>query len=223
MKPTSIACLLAAGLAASALYAGPAAAQEPPPAPGKPANLCQELLAFVKQPEPAKQAATTPQSQATAVSNPSGKTEGGKPADGGAPQKTSGLSGTVSESGPKSDAKAPEGKAPEGKPPEGKAPEAKSDAKSEAKPDPKTEPKSANPATDPRARANAEAKGPPAPGTPAPAPKPDQATIERIEAAASANDLGACRSAARSMRAAGVVMPPPLLSLSALDPKFFQP
>ncbi|GAA0282164.1 hypothetical protein LNAOJCKE_1424 [Methylorubrum aminovorans] len=201
MKPSSLTCHLVSGLAASALLVGAAAAQDaapaaPPVASGKPANLCQELVAFVKQPEPANKAATTPPQQATAVSNPSGKTEGGKPSDGGEPQKTSGLSGAVSETG------------------NGPAPGKQTNNPSANA--------SGNPAVNPHAKANAEAKSPPPPATPAPAPKPDPATIEKIEAAAGANDLAACREAARSMRTAGVVMPPPLLALSALDLRFFQ-
>ena len=206
MKPSSFTRHLAGGLAASALLIGAAAAQDaaqnpapaaaPQVAAGKPANLCQELVAFVKQPEPANKAATTPPQQATAVSNPSGKTEGGKPSDGGEPQKSSGLSGAVSETG------------------NGPAPGKQTN-------NPSANP-SGNPATNPHAKANAEAKNPPPPATPAPAPKPDPATIEKIEAAAGASDLAACREAARSMRTAGVVMPPPLLALSALDLKFFQ-
>jgi hypothetical protein len=219
MTSSSLARLLAAGLGAFALSVGLAAAQDAAPAPaspepGKPANLCQDLLAFVKQPEPAKQAATTPPQQATAVSNPSGKTEGGKPSGTSETQKTSGLSGTVSENGSKPEAKAAEAKPAEAKPAEVKPVDPKTAA---------TTPNAAtNPATDPRARANADAKVPPGPGTPAPGPKPDAATIEKIETAAAANDLAACRAVARSMRVAGVVIPPPLLALSALDLKYFQ-
>jgi hypothetical protein len=47
--------------------------------------------------------------------------------------------------------------------------------------------------------------------------------IEEAEALARANDMLACRNASRKMRLAGVAMPPPLLALTALDPKFFQP
>lgn len=220
MTSSSLARILAAGIGAFALSVGLAAAQDAAPAPaapepGKPANLCQELVAFVKQPEPAKAAATTPPQQATAVSNPSGKTEGGKPAGASETQKTSGLSGTVSENGSKSEANRPaEAKNAEAKTVETKATEAKL---ADTTPNAAT-----NPATDPRARANAEAKVPPAPGTPAPGPKPDPATVEKIETAAAANDQAACRAAARSMRVAGVVIPPPLLALSALDLKYFQ-
>ncbi|BAU89111.1 hypothetical protein MPPM_0506 [Methylorubrum populi] len=204
MKPSPLTRHLAGGLAAYALLVGAAAAQDAapvaPPAPqaasGKPANLCQELVAFVKQPEPSNKAATTPAQQATAVSNPSGKTEGGKPSDGGEPQKTSGLSGAVAETG-----NGPASGKQTGNP---------------------SSNQSGNPAVNPHAKANAEAKNPPPPAAPAPAPKPDPAIVEKIEAAAGANDLAACRDAARAMRVAGVVMPPPLLALAALDLKFFQ-
>lgn len=177
--------LLAASLA-STLLANAAAAQEtgavpaaPPAATGRPADLCQELLAFVKQPEPAKQAAATPPQQATAVSNPSGQSQA-TPSSAGGSQQNSGLSGPT-----KNDASAP---------------------------------------TDSRAalaQANAAAKNPPAPGAAAPTPQPQPATVARIEAAAAAGDQPGCRAAAREMRVAGVVMPPPLLALAALDPKFF--
>ncbi len=215
MTSSSLARRLAAGIGAFALSVGLAAAQDAAPTPaapeaGKPANLCQELVAFVKQPEPAKAAATTPQSQATAVSNPSGKTEGGKPSDAGGSQKSAGLSGTVNESGPKSEAN---------RPAEGKSADAKA---MEAKLADTTPNAATNPATDPRARANAEAKVPPAPAAPTPGPKPDQPTIEKLETAAAANDQATCRATARAMRVAGVIMPPPLLALSALDLKYFQ-
>lgn len=200
MKPSPLTRHWAGGLAAYALLVGAAAAQEAgqpappaaaPVAAGKPANLCQELVAFVKAPEPANKAAATPPQQATAVSNPSGKTEGAKPGGASEPQKTSGLSGPTNENG------------------------------SGPAPGPATA--SGNPADNPNAKANALAKNPPAPAAPAPAPKPDPAVVERLEAAAAANDLAGCRAAARSMRLAGVALPPPLLALSALDLKFFAP
>lgn len=189
----SVALLLAMSLIA------PVSAQEavPVPAPaGGPANLCQELVAFVKKPEEKKQEAATPAAQATAVSNPSGKSEGQPSGGSGQPQQSSSLSGpTNSDSGsqgntqakvPTSDTRAPV-----------------SDGKTVL------------------AQANAAAKNAPAPGAPAPSPKPDAAVVAAIEAAAGTNDQVACRAAARSMRVAGVVMPPPLLALAALNPKFF--
>ncbi|KQP42922.1 hypothetical protein ASF49_03685 [Methylobacterium sp. Leaf104] len=71
------------------------------------------------------------------------------------------------------------------------------------------------------AQANAAAKSPPPAGATAPSPKPDPALMAQLDAAAGANDQVACRAAARAMRVAGVIMPPPLLALAALNPKFF--
>lgn len=177
MKCPSVVCLLAAPvlLAGSALAQD--AAQSPSSAAGKPADLCQELVAFVKQPEPAKQAAATPPQQSTAVSNPSGKTESSPSSAAGEVQKKSGLSGPT-------DSRGPEGVSP-------------------------------NPEL---VKANAAAKVAPAPAAPAPALRPDAAMVEKVEAAAAANDWTACRTAARAMRVSGVAMPPALLALAALDP-----
>jgi hypothetical protein len=186
-----VALLLSTSLIAPGAFAQDAT-PAPVPAPG-PANLCQELLAFVKKPEEKKQEAATPASQSTAVSNASGKSDGQPSSSGGAPQQTSGLSGPT-----KTDAKAPTGEAA---PPAAKA--AAGDGKSAL------------------AQANAAAKSPPAPGAPAPSPKPDEALIAKIDAAAVSNDQATCRASARAMRVAGVVMPPPLLALAALNPKFF--
>lgn len=198
----------AALLLTSALIAPSAFAQEAVPAAAPaagPANLCQELVAFVKKPEEKKQEAATPAAQSTAVSNPSGKSEGQPSASGGQPQQNSGLSGPTT-----APAKAPGSEAP--------AP---------APASPATDGKSASgdntikdgmPAL---ARANAAAKVPPPPAPSAPSPKPDEALIAKIDAAAAANDQATCRAAARNMRVAGVIMPPPLLALSALNPKFF--
>jgi hypothetical protein len=180
-----------AALLLSSCLAGPAAfAQESAPAPAAkgPANLCQELSAFVKKPEEKKQEAATPPAQATAVSNSSGKSDGQPSTAGGDPQQKSGLSGPTN-----TDAKAPSS--------DTRAPV--SDGKTVL------------------AQANAAAKAPPAPGAPAPSPKPDPAVVAQIEAAVGANDQASCRAAARAMRVAGVIMPPPLLALAALNPKFF--
>lgn len=174
--------LMAASLAGALLAVGGAAAQEAGAAPGRPANLCQDLLAFVKQPDPAIQAAATPPQQSTAVSNPSGQSQGTPSSAGGGVQQNSGLSG----------------------PTKNEASDRPGDMAG-------------------RAQANAAAKNPPAPGTPAPTPRPDSAVVERIEAAAAAGDQLACRTAARALRVAGVALPPPLLALAALDPKYYAP
>jgi hypothetical protein len=171
----------AIGLAGALLVADNALAQESGTAApsGRPANLCQELLAFVKQPEPAKEAAATPPQQATAVSNPSGASQGTASSAGGDVQQKSGLSGPT---------------------PGGSPNQAGTDAQ--------------------RGPAN-QAKDAPAATKPASAPHPDAAAIAAVEAAAAADDQLGCRSAARTMRMHGVALPPPLLALAALDPKFY--
>ena len=171
----------AIGLAGALLVADNALAQESGTAApsGRPANLCQELLAFVKQPEPAKEAAATPPQQATAVSNPSGASQGTASSAGGDVQQKSGLSGPT---------------------PGGSPNQAGTDAQRGPANQPKDEPAATKPAS---------------------APHPDAATIAAVEAAAAADDQLGCRSAARTMRMHGVALPPPLLALAALDPKFY--
>lgn len=168
-------------LAATSLCCAAAEAQEKPPARNAPADLCAELLAFVKPPEAPPQPAAAPPQQATAVSAPANKDAAQPSAVAGETQQKSGLSGPVPSSGP-----------------------------------------STPPTFGQRmSSANAEAKGAPPPGTPKPAPKPDEATIAKVEAAAGSSDLAGCRAAAQGMRKAGVALPAPLLALSALDLKAF--
>lgn len=83
---------IAALLLSTSLSVQTASAQDAAPARG-PANLCQELVAFVKKPEEKKQEAATPASQSTAVSNASGKSDGQPSSSGGPTQQSSGLSG----------------------------------------------------------------------------------------------------------------------------------
>jgi hypothetical protein len=206
-------------LLSSALIAPSAFAQDAAPAPSAgPANLCQELVAFVKKPEEKKQEAATPASQATAISNPSVKSEGQPSASGAQPQQSAGLSGP-----PSTQAKAPGSDAPAPAPvPAAPASDAKSvDAKSVRDDKSTGGDKTLKDGMAVLAQANAAAKNPPPPAPPAPSPKPDEALIAKIDAAAAANDQATCRAAARTMRVAGVIMPPPLLALSALNPKFF--
>jgi hypothetical protein len=88
-------------LVAAALAAGPATAQEPAakPAPsGQPANICQELIAFVKPPAPTNAPAATPVApqQQSAVSAPTGKGDEKSGGAAGAVQQNSGLSSPIS-------------------------------------------------------------------------------------------------------------------------------
>ena len=153
---------------------------------GKPANLCQELVAFVHQPDPALKADAPPPQLATAVS---AKKEGGdsaKPSEvGGAPAQNSGQSGQITASGP--GASGPQGEA------QNKAAPAGSTATATAAP-------------------SKASSGAAAPASPKPSPE----QVQQADAAAGGNDIRACRTIAQEMRRKGVVMPSPLLALAAL-------
>jgi hypothetical protein len=160
-------------LAAVGLAATVSAAQ----AAGPPANLCQELVAFVHPKTPDAPAGGVGQPAPAAVQAPD-RGAAQQPSSGaGETQQKSGLSGPVAQNGPG--------------------------------------------ASGPQGQAQAQSQAAPAPsGAPAQkGPSPEQ--IAQVDAAAGANDIQACRAAAQGIRRAGVVMPAPLLALSALDPKFF--
>lgn len=195
-------------LAAAAILLPSVALAQPGPQPstpsqpaneqtgGTPANLCQELVAFVHQPDAARGSDATPPQQATAVSAKKPGDPSAKPSDAsGAAQQTSGQSGQITSSGP--GAAGPQGEAQNKAAPSG---------------------------------TTATASGPDKSGTPAgstapsapDAHKPSPEDVQQVEAAAASNDLLGCRAAAQNMRRAGVVMPGPLLALSALDPKLLE-
>lgn len=159
------------------------------PVAGKPANLCQELIAFVRQPAAGAQAADTPPRLATAVSAKNNSDASAKPAAETTPQGSSGQSGQITASGP--GAAGPQGQSQNSAAPAGSTATASGPERNEspAQPDPS---------------------------------KPTAENVTRIEAAAQANDLPACRAAAQTMRRAGVVMPPPLLALAAMAPKLLE-
>lgn len=87
-------------LAAAAFLPAIASAEGDPPPAGKPANLCQELVAFVRQPEAATKAVETPPQLATAVTAKKSDDASAKPSAPGTPQNTSGQSGQITASGP---------------------------------------------------------------------------------------------------------------------------
>lgn len=70
------------------------------PDTGRPANLCQELVAFVRQPAAGTQATDTPARLATAVSAKNAGDTSAKPAAEETPQNSSGQSGQITASGP---------------------------------------------------------------------------------------------------------------------------
>jgi hypothetical protein len=163
---------------------------------GRPANLCQELLAFVKQPDPSQGSDAPPPQLATAVSAKKDDTPSAKPGDGaGAAQQASGQSGQITSSGP--GAAGPQG-----------------DAQNKAAPAGTT----ATAAGPPKSSSSAVAAASSTPD----AHKPTPENVQQVEAAASSDDLLGCRAAAQKMRRAGVVMPGPLLALSAFDPKLLE-
>jgi len=208
--------------AALAQTAAPTAAGQPAGASarsGKPADLCSEVLAFVHPPAPSAPASTPAQAQAataqppahaaTAVTAPSQNQGASQPSgSAGAPQQSSSISGQVTPSGP--GASGPQGAAQPGG---GGPPPVAGDA--------------AKPPAPPAQQQAAAAPKPaaPAPAAPAAPPpkKPSAEQIEKVEAAARDHNLQGCRDAAQDMRKAGVVIPPPLLALAALDLKFFDP
>lgn len=159
---------------------------------GRPANLCQELIAFVHQPEAATKAAETPSQLATAVTAKKSDDTSAKPSAPGTSQNTSGQSGQITASG--RGAAGPQG-----------------DAQNKAAPAGSTAT-----ALGPATGAPAAASAAPA------APKPSAENVQQIENAAGANDLQGGRAAAQTMRRAGVVMPGPLLALAAMSPKLLE-
>jgi len=159
---------------------------------GRPANLCQELVAFVKQPEAATKAAETPPQLATAVTAKKSDDTSAKPSAPGTPQSTSGQSGQITASGP--GAAGPQGDAQNKSAPVGSTATASGPAK------------------------DASAAAPSAPA----APKPSAENVQQIESAAGTNDIPGCRVVAQTMRRAGVVMPGPLLALAAMSPKLLE-
>ncbi|HWL70241.1 MAG TPA: hypothetical protein VNS22_17930 [Geminicoccus sp.] len=170
-----------------------------------PADLCQELRAFVQGPEEERAAEDdSPPQAATAVEAPSQDKPAPQPEGGNdASQEASGMSGPI----------APSGAGTPG-PQVG------------AKDEPAGQDEAATPAShEAAAPTSAEAKQVPGPsaGTAAPPPTtdPSAAQVEKAQAAAQTGDIGQCRAVTQEMRRAGITMPPPLLALAALDPKFF--
>ncbi|MER2267248.1 hypothetical protein [Methylobacterium oxalidis] len=195
--------------AAALAQAGPPdASQQGPPSPGrsagKPANLCQELLAFVHQPDPAQKADAQPAQLATAVQAPKTGSEESKPSGtAGAPQQTSGQSGQIPNSGP--GAAGPQGQSQNAAAPSG--------ATANVAPNPQSAP-----------QAQGQPAPQPAPAQPAApkAPKPTAEAIQKVEQAAAGNDLQSCRAVGQQMRRAGVAVPAPLLALMALKSELLE-
>jgi hypothetical protein len=182
-------------LAVATFLSAAASAQSDQAPTGKPANLCQELVAFVRQPDPALKADAPPPQLATAVSAKKEGQDSAKPSEvGGAPAQNSGQSGQITASGP--GASGPQG-----------------DAQNKAAPTGSTA--TAAGATKPAPAASATPAAPPP-------PKPSPEDVQQSEAASAGNDLRGCRTVAQGMRRRGVVMPAPLLALSAMKPELLE-
>lgn len=188
-------------------------------APGKPADLCREVLAFVRAPSPSTGAAAAAQpspQNATAVQAPSQSSPVPMPdAAGGVPQQASGMSAQVTPSGP--GASSPQGAAQSGSgsPPSGQS-AGTAPASQPAGPPPSSTQQSVQGAQPPAQSAPAAASAAAPPSL-----KPTMAHIEKAETAARDHSLQGCRDVAQEMRRAGITMPAPLLALAALDLKFF--
>jgi hypothetical protein len=188
-------------LAASASLAQTDASEQT----GGPANLCQELVAFVREPPPAEggaaaapaRASATPQGAAAAKPAPEGAAggTGNAPASGEAVpprpvEQTESAQEASGQTGPAHGAPQPTAQAAEG-----------------------------------TTAQNAELKS--SLSAPVPTDTTSTATqsvlsLAQAEELARADDIAACQRAARELRLAGVAMPPPLLALTALDLQYQQ-
>ncbi|MEO4001925.1 hypothetical protein [Mesorhizobium sp. CAU 1732] len=174
-----------------------------------PANLCQELLAFmtapVPEPEgvaPAKPAAAAPQQAAPAS---------GTEASGSG---TSALAGTTdADEAASAEPDSETNSAQEITKQEGVATDAPDDSGDEKA-------TASGSVEDAPQKDSRSAPTPPADVTST--PKDTVLTVEAAERLAAANDLEQCQKSARQMRVAGVDMPPPLMALAALDLQYQQ-
>ncbi len=173
------------------------AAPSAPAAPAEtqqagPANLCQELLAFMKAPPPEP---ATPAAPA-------------KPAAAPAAQGTSALAGTTAGAG-QGAAAAPQAGSNSAQAVTGQ------DGVATDAPKPSGGEKVAAGSVTNAPQKDRAAPMPPADVTST--PKESVLDVAKAEQLADANDIAQCQQTAREMRVAGVAMPPPLMALAALD------
>ncbi|WP_274423841.1 hypothetical protein [Chelativorans sp. YIM 93263] len=157
---------------------------------GQPANLCRELLAFVQENPPEPDATADAPAAAAATGESAGTGEDSSPASGEAvPPEPASEGGSAQEATGQS---GPAHEAPE--------PSSEDSAEGDAENAPQTSSLSA-----------------PVPTEAVEAGENMPLSLDRAEQLAEANDIAACRDAARKLRLAGAPMPPPLLALTALD------
>jgi hypothetical protein len=188
---------------------------------GQPANLCQELLAFVRENQPeaaapadAPAAATAPDEPSEEAVGPAGEETADAPAqraDRDAPAADEETAAAGEDSSPASGEAVP--------------PRAPSESGSAQEVTGQSGPahEAPEPNTEDAAQGNVE-NAPQTSGLSAPVPtdateakEEVPLSLARAEALADANDIAACRDAARKLRLAGAPMSEPLLALTALD------
>jgi hypothetical protein len=226
---TTIAMPLAAALAQPT--PSPFSAQQPTAAPKRgPANICQELVAFLNPPAPAQPAAAgaapaAPPSQQTAVAAPQQAAgAGAAPAQASAPAAGQAAAVTTQPSGQGAPtASGIAGPTPPNASQGTPGPQAAGQNPAVTQPQgPAGQggPAPAQPGQKPPAPP-AQAAAPAAPAGPV-APKPTPAAIEKAQTAARDNSISGCKAAAQEMRRAGVALPAPLIALAGLDLKFLE-
>ncbi|MGK9339749.1 hypothetical protein KXR65_27780 [Sinorhizobium meliloti] len=173
--------------------------------PGGPANLCQEILSFMKAPPPdAPQAADAKKTAVTAAQ------QAKPPQPASSQQGSAGLAGTTttgkdpSGGGGSNSAQAVTGQ-------DGVATDAPEPGKDQAN--------AGSVANAPQKESRA---APLPPADVMSTPKESVLSMEAAQQLADANDIAECQKTARKMRVAGVAMPPPLIALAALDIRYQQ-
>jgi hypothetical protein len=188
----------------------PAARQ---PGGGKPANLCHELVVFMKAPPPEAAPATAQTKSAadaksaTAAANAPGASQ---------PSAEKKAASAGENSGPAS------GQAvqPESSEKTGSAQEISGQSgPAHGSPEPNTKHATQGSVQNAPQTSSMSAPVPTEPTSP---PKDSIMTVTEAEKLAENNDIAACQSAGRKLRLAGVVMPPPLLALTALNLRYQQ-
>lgn len=205
--------------AETAVPVDPAAAQQA--AAGGPANLCQEVLAFMKAPPPEAPVAPTEapaKPAAEAQKAPAGGQSAAAPAQGAAPQTQAS----------EKQAAAGENSAPAS----GDAVQPQSPTKTGSAQEISGQSGPAHGAPEPNSKSAAQGNvqnapqtsglSAPVPKEPTSTPKESVMSVTDAEALAETNDIAACQDAAKELRLAGVAVPPPLLALAALDLQYHQ-
>jgi hypothetical protein len=172
---------------------------------GGPANLCQELLAFMEAP-PEETAPAAPAQAADAEEEPG--------EEGASPEETAAAGGEDSE--PASGEAVPPQSSEESS--SSQEITGQSGPATES-PDPNEEPVEPSTAEDAPQKNTMSA---PVPADQTSTPKDSVFSLDEAQELADANDIAACQSAARELRLAGVAVPPPLLALTALDLQYHQ-